>query len=83
MVTSVITGSVKCDNISLPQGVESESFPVLQQSLKSGHPAEDQACNNHHFYGGEKRQYSFGSKIKVVTDFSNYIISYYFSSNIF
>ncbi|XP_017662671.1 PREDICTED: putative threonine dehydratase isoform X1 [Lepidothrix coronata] len=32
-------------------GVESESFPVLQHSLKAGHPAEDQACNNHHFYG--------------------------------
>ncbi|NXC88504.1 SRR racemase, partial [Cercotrichas coryphoeus] len=32
-------------------GVESESFPVLQQSLKAGHPTEDQACNNHHFYG--------------------------------
>ncbi|NWY64301.1 SRR racemase, partial [Erithacus rubecula] len=32
-------------------GVESESYPVLQQSLKAGHPAEDQACNNHHFYG--------------------------------
>ncbi|XP_071419694.1 L-threonine ammonia-lyase-like [Pithys albifrons albifrons] len=32
-------------------GVESESFPVLQQSLKVGHPTEDQACNNHHFYG--------------------------------
>ncbi|NXS35637.1 LTHAD lyase, partial [Pomatostomus ruficeps] len=32
-------------------GVESESFPVLQQSLKAGHPNEDQACNNHHFYG--------------------------------
>ncbi|XP_068053430.1 L-threonine ammonia-lyase-like isoform X1 [Anomalospiza imberbis] len=32
-------------------GVESESFPVLQQSLKAGHPNDDQACNNHHFYG--------------------------------
>ncbi|XP_058697430.1 L-threonine ammonia-lyase-like isoform X1 [Poecile atricapillus] len=32
-------------------GVESESFPVLQQSLKAGHPTDDQACNNHHFYG--------------------------------
>ncbi|XP_068875359.1 L-threonine ammonia-lyase-like isoform X3 [Aphelocoma coerulescens] len=32
-------------------GVESESFPVLQQSLKAGHPTEDQASNNHHFYG--------------------------------
>ncbi|KFP88639.1 Phenylserine dehydratase [Apaloderma vittatum] len=32
-------------------GVESESFPVLQQSLKAGHPIEDQACSNHHFYG--------------------------------
>ncbi|XP_030309088.1 uncharacterized protein LOC103539022 isoform X2 [Calypte anna] len=32
-------------------GVESESFPVLQQSLKAGHPTEEQACNNHHFYG--------------------------------
>ncbi|XP_037995977.1 putative threonine dehydratase isoform X2 [Motacilla alba alba] len=32
-------------------GVESESFPVLQQSLKVGHPNDDQACNNHHFYG--------------------------------
>ncbi|KAM6105106.1 LOW QUALITY PROTEIN: L-threonine ammonia-lyase-like [Pterocles gutturalis] len=32
-------------------GVESESFPVLQQSLKAGHPTEDQACNNHNFYG--------------------------------
>ncbi|XP_074816033.1 L-threonine ammonia-lyase-like isoform X1 [Natator depressus] len=32
-------------------GVESESFPVLQQSLKLGHPIEDQACSNHQFYG--------------------------------
>ncbi|XP_052654881.1 L-threonine dehydratase catabolic TdcB-like isoform X2 [Harpia harpyja] len=32
-------------------GVESENFPVLQQSLKAGHPTEDQACSNHHFYG--------------------------------
>ncbi|XP_041330540.1 putative threonine dehydratase isoform X2 [Pyrgilauda ruficollis] len=32
-------------------GVESETFPVLQQSLKAGHPNDDQACNNHHFYG--------------------------------
>ncbi|XP_069719301.1 L-threonine ammonia-lyase-like isoform X5 [Phaenicophaeus curvirostris] len=32
-------------------GVESESFPVLQQSLKAGHPTEDQACSSHHFYG--------------------------------
>nr|XP_009512745.1 PREDICTED: probable serine racemase [Phalacrocorax carbo] len=32
-------------------GVESESFPVLQQSLKAGHPTEDRACSNHHFYG--------------------------------
>ncbi|XP_067395917.1 L-threonine ammonia-lyase-like isoform X1 [Emydura macquarii macquarii] len=32
-------------------GVESESFPVLQQSLKIGHPIEDQACSNHQFYG--------------------------------
>ncbi|EMP28768.1 Phenylserine dehydratase [Chelonia mydas] len=32
-------------------GVESESFPVLQQSLKTGHPVEDQACSNHQFYG--------------------------------
>ncbi|XP_074763223.1 L-threonine ammonia-lyase-like isoform X3 [Athene noctua] len=32
-------------------GVESESFPVLQQSLKAGHPIEDQACSNHDFYG--------------------------------
>lgn len=61
----------KTDNISLPQGVESESFPVLQQSLKAGHPTDDQACNNHHFYGGEKMQHSLGGKIKVVTDFSN------------
>ncbi|XP_066180236.1 L-threonine ammonia-lyase-like isoform X2 [Sylvia atricapilla] len=41
-------------------GVESESFPVLQQSLKAGHPTDDQACNNHHFYGGEKMPYTFG-----------------------
>ncbi|KFQ33631.1 Phenylserine dehydratase [Mesitornis unicolor] len=32
-------------------GVESESFPVLQQSLRAGHPIEDQAFSNHHFYG--------------------------------
>ncbi|XP_042712092.2 L-threonine ammonia-lyase-like isoform X2 [Chrysemys picta bellii] len=32
-------------------GVESESFPVLQQSLKIGHPIEDQAFSNHQFYG--------------------------------
>ncbi|XP_067155612.1 L-threonine ammonia-lyase-like [Apteryx mantelli] len=32
-------------------GVESESFPVLQQSLKAGHPTEEQACSSHHFYG--------------------------------
>ncbi|XP_074730614.1 L-threonine ammonia-lyase-like isoform X1 [Strix uralensis] len=32
-------------------GVESDSFPVLQQSLKAGHPIEDQACSNHDFYG--------------------------------
>ncbi|NXN98496.1 SRR racemase, partial [Rhinopomastus cyanomelas] len=32
-------------------GVESESFPVLQQSLKAGHPTKDQACSNHHLYG--------------------------------
>uniref|UniRef100_A0A452GV26 L-serine deaminase n=1 Tax=Gopherus agassizii TaxID=38772 RepID=A0A452GV26_9SAUR len=31
-------------------GVELESFPVLQQSLKIGHPTEDQACSNHQFY---------------------------------
>ncbi|NWR77919.1 THD1 dehydratase, partial [Centropus unirufus] len=35
-------------------GVESESFPVLQQSLKAGHPIDDQACSNHHFYGGKE-----------------------------
>ncbi|XP_010085472.1 PREDICTED: serine racemase-like [Pterocles gutturalis] len=52
VVISVITGSIKkSDNTCLPQGVESESFPVLQQSLKAGHPTEDQACNNHNFYG--------------------------------
>ncbi|XP_075790878.1 L-threonine ammonia-lyase-like isoform X3 [Pelodiscus sinensis] len=32
-------------------GVESESFPVLQQSLKTGNPIEDQPCSNHQFYG--------------------------------
>ncbi|XP_062435666.1 L-threonine ammonia-lyase-like isoform X2 [Rhea pennata] len=32
-------------------GVESESFPVLQQSLKAGHPPEEQARSSHHFYG--------------------------------
>ncbi|XP_074856171.1 L-threonine ammonia-lyase-like isoform X2 [Carettochelys insculpta] len=32
-------------------GVESESFPVLQQTLKTGYPIEDQACSNHQFYG--------------------------------
>ncbi|XP_053168718.1 putative threonine dehydratase isoform X2 [Hemicordylus capensis] len=31
-------------------GVESESFPVLQQSLKIGHPVEDQTHSNHQFY---------------------------------
>ncbi|XP_062987749.1 L-threonine ammonia-lyase-like isoform X2 [Elgaria multicarinata webbii] len=31
-------------------GVESESFPVLQQSLRIGHPVEDQARRSHHFY---------------------------------
>ncbi|CAI5774344.1 PALP domain-containing protein [Podarcis lilfordi] len=31
-------------------GVESESFPVLQQSLKIGHPVEDQTRSNHQFY---------------------------------
>lgn len=58
---------------AFPQGVESESFPVLQQSLKAGHPAEDQACNNHHFYGGEKVGSSFGCEIKAIIGFCNLI----------
>ncbi|XP_025053503.1 uncharacterized protein LOC102368673 isoform X1 [Alligator sinensis] len=32
-------------------GVESESFPILQQSLRTGQPVKDQACSNHQFYG--------------------------------
>ncbi|XP_066477966.1 L-threonine ammonia-lyase-like isoform X2 [Tiliqua scincoides] len=31
-------------------GVESESFPVLQQSLKVGHPVDRQIRSNRHFY---------------------------------
>lgn len=65
LVASVTTTRKECDHACLPQGVESESFPVLQQSLKAGHPVEDQACSNHHFYGGKKMDYSFGNKIKV------------------
>nr|XP_009686350.1 PREDICTED: serine racemase-like [Struthio camelus australis] len=41
-------------------GVESESFPVLQQSLKAGHPTEDQACSSHHFCGGNRMDFAFG-----------------------
>lgn len=74
VVTCVITGSIKIGYTCLPQGVESENFPVLQQSLKAGHPIEDQACSNHHFYGGKKTHYSFGGKIKVIIYFPNCII---------
>ncbi|NXA49551.1 LTHAD lyase, partial [Nothocercus julius] len=47
-------------------GVESESFPVLQQSLKAGHPAEEQACSNHHFYG-DVSGHCFGSNSLQLT----------------
>ncbi|NXD08381.1 LTHAD lyase, partial [Nothocercus nigrocapillus] len=47
-------------------GVESESFPVLQQSLKAGHPTEEQACSNHHFYG-DVSGHCFGSNSLQLT----------------
>lgn len=72
--TSVITSTLNNAVVCLPQGVESESFPVLQQSLKAGHPAEDQACNNHHFYGGEKMGSSFGSEINAIIDFTHLLM---------